>query len=118
MTMALRKPGCHALTAERRDEVLELAPQHTVARRGDALELLKGLPDGCSPLVFFDPQHRAVLDKLSFGNEHARQRGRFALPAMTDDYIDSVWGQGGRYRCSRTRLSGCGACAVPTWCRR
>jgi site-specific DNA-methyltransferase (adenine-specific) len=58
------------------------------ASRGDALALLRSLPDGCSPLVFFDPQHRAVLDDLKFGNEGARQKGRFALPAMTDDYID------------------------------
>jgi site-specific DNA-methyltransferase (adenine-specific) len=41
-------------------------------------------------LVFFDPQHRAVLDKLQFGNEGARQRGRSNLPAMTEAYIDAV----------------------------
>jgi hypothetical protein len=28
-----------------------------VALRGDALTLLRSLPDGCTPLVFFDP-HR------------------------------------------------------------
>jgi hypothetical protein len=39
---------------------------------------------------FFDPQFRAVLDKLKFGNESARQRGRAGLPAMSEDYIDSV----------------------------
>jgi site-specific DNA-methyltransferase (adenine-specific) len=60
------------------------------ALRGDALALLQSLPDGCTPLAFFDPQHRAVLDDLKFGNEHARQRGRFALPAMTELYIDSA----------------------------
>jgi site-specific DNA-methyltransferase (adenine-specific) len=58
------------------------------ARRGDALALLRSLPSGCSPLVFFDPQYRGVLDKLQYGNEGARQMGRFALPAMTDPYID------------------------------
>jgi site-specific DNA-methyltransferase (adenine-specific) len=52
--------------------------------------LLQSLSDGCTPLVFFDPQHRAVLDHLKFGNEGARQRGRAGLPAMTEDYIDSV----------------------------
>jgi site-specific DNA-methyltransferase (adenine-specific) len=56
--------------------------------RGDALTLLQSLPDGCTPLVFFDPQHRGVLDKLQYGCEGARQKGRFALPAMTADYID------------------------------
>jgi site-specific DNA-methyltransferase (adenine-specific) len=61
-----------------------------VVQRGDALVLLRSLADGCAPLVFFDPQHRAVLDKLKFGNEGARQRGRARLPAMTEDYIDAV----------------------------
>jgi site-specific DNA-methyltransferase (adenine-specific) len=61
-----------------------------VAQRGDALVLLQLLTDGCTPLVFFDPQHRAVLDKLKFGNEGKRQRGRAQLPAMSEDYIDAV----------------------------
>src|SRR5258708_36906003 len=43
-----------------------------VAQRGDALELLRSLPDACAALAFFDPQHRGVLDKLAFGNEGAR----------------------------------------------
>jgi site-specific DNA-methyltransferase (adenine-specific) len=59
-----------------------------VALRGDALRLLRSLPDGCTPLVFFDPQYRGVLDKLRYGNEGARQKGRFALPAMTGEFID------------------------------
>jgi len=59
------------------------------AQRGDALALLRSLPSGCSPLVFFDPQHRAVLDRLKFGNEGERQKGRAKLPAMTNDYIDA-----------------------------
>jgi hypothetical protein len=33
------------------------------ALRGDGLALLRSLPGGCTPLVFFDPQHRGVLDK-------------------------------------------------------
>jgi site-specific DNA-methyltransferase (adenine-specific) len=61
-----------------------------VALRGDALTLLRSLPDGCTPLVFFDPQYRGVLDKLRYGNEGGRQKGRFALPAMSSEYIDSV----------------------------
>jgi site-specific DNA-methyltransferase (adenine-specific) len=56
--------------------------------RGDALTLLRSLPDGCTPLLFFDPQFRGVLDKLQYGNEGARQKRRFALPAMTADYVD------------------------------
>jgi hypothetical protein len=47
-----------------------------IAQQGDALELLRSLPDTCAPLIFFDPQHREVLDKLKFGNEGARQRAR------------------------------------------
>ena len=61
-----------------------------VMQHGDALALLHLLPEAHTPLVFFDPQHRAALDKLKFGNEDARQRGRAGLPAMSDDYIDSV----------------------------
>jgi site-specific DNA-methyltransferase (adenine-specific) len=61
-----------------------------VMQQGDALTLLRLLPEACAPLVFFDPQHRAVLDNLKFGNESARQKGRAGLPAMSDDYIDSV----------------------------
>jgi site-specific DNA-methyltransferase (adenine-specific) len=30
-----------------------------------------------------------VLDKLAYGNEGARQRGRCTLPAMTDSFIDT-----------------------------
>ena len=59
------------------------------AQCGDALTLLRSLPAGCTPLTFFDPQHRAVLDKLKFGNEGERQRGRAKLPAMSEDYIDA-----------------------------
>ena len=60
------------------------------AQVGDALALLRSLPNNCSPLVFFDPQHRGVLDHLQFGNEGARQRGRARLPAMSEDYIDEA----------------------------
>src|SRR5215469_983693 len=71
--------------------MLERAPiALNVAQRGDALVLLRSLTDACTPLVFFDPQHRAVLDKLKFGNEGERQRGRARLPAMREDYIDAV----------------------------
>jgi site-specific DNA-methyltransferase (adenine-specific) len=41
-------------------------------------------------MAWFDPQHRAVLDKLAFGNEGARQCGRAQLPAMSEAYIDAV----------------------------
>src|SRR5262249_8125332 len=61
-----------------------------IAQQGDALDLLTSLPDACAAVAFFDPQHRGVTDKLKFGNEGARQRGRAGLPAMTEDYIDAI----------------------------
>jgi site-specific DNA-methyltransferase (adenine-specific) len=64
--------------------------QRNVTQFGDALALLRSLPDSCTPLVFFDPQHRTALDKLSYGNEGLeRQQARAALPAMSSDYIDA-----------------------------
>ena len=56
---------------------------------GDALTLLRSLSDACTPLVFFDPQHRSTLDRLQYGNEGVRQKERATLPAMTDSYIDA-----------------------------
>jgi site-specific DNA-methyltransferase (adenine-specific) len=64
--------------------------RQNTAQRGDALELLRSMAGGTVPLVFFDPEHRGVLDHLKFGNEGARQRGRHALPAMSKDYIEHV----------------------------
>ena len=40
-----------------------------IAQRGDALTLLRSLPDACSPLVFFDPQFRALLDRQKYSIE-------------------------------------------------
>jgi site-specific DNA-methyltransferase (adenine-specific) len=62
--------------------------KRNIAQKGDALDLLAVVPNACTPLVFLDPQHREVLDKLAFGNEGARQRGRAGLPAMTSEFID------------------------------
>jgi site-specific DNA-methyltransferase (adenine-specific) len=59
-------------------------------QQGDALALLQSLSDSCTPLMFFDPQHRSVLEHLKFGNEGARQRGRADLPPMTEEYIDTA----------------------------
>jgi site-specific DNA-methyltransferase (adenine-specific) len=62
-----------------------------MANRGDALTLLRWLPASCSPLVFFDPQHRSVLDRQRYGNEGVRQKARCALPQMSDAYIDQCY---------------------------
>jgi len=69
--------------------VLALPGPCDVAQRGDALTLLRSLPDGCTSLVFCDFQYRGVLDRLQYGNEGSRQRGRAELLAMTSNYIDA-----------------------------
>lgn len=53
----------------------------------DAVALLADLPDDVASLFFFDPQYRAVLDELAFGNEGERQSGRRALVQMTEETI-------------------------------
>jgi site-specific DNA-methyltransferase (adenine-specific) len=53
----------------------------------DGLALLQGLPDGSASAAFFDPQHRAILDRQRYGNEGARQSGRASLPAMSEATI-------------------------------
>jgi site-specific DNA-methyltransferase (adenine-specific) len=70
--------------------------QRNVAQRGDALELLRSLPDPCTRLVFFDPQHRENLDKLKYGNEGSRQHERCLLPQMPTDYIFECCREGTR----------------------
>jgi site-specific DNA-methyltransferase (adenine-specific) len=63
--------------------------QHNVAQADDSLALLRSLRDSCSPLVWFDPQFREVLDRQKYGNEGiGRQQARAALPAMTPEFID------------------------------
>ena len=72
--MFLRRPSSLG------DVVLEQARMTpNVVQRGDALALLRSLPDGCTSLVFFDPQYRGVLGHLQYGNEGSRQRGRFGF---------------------------------------
>lgn len=58
-----------------------------IGQEGDAVQLLRSLPEASARIGFFDPQFRGVLDKLAYGNEGARQRGRAALPAMSAEYI-------------------------------
>lgn len=63
------------------------AVKKNVRNKGDGLELLKSMEDGSATLVFFDPQYRAGLDKLKYGNEGARQIKRALLPSMNDEQI-------------------------------
>jgi len=53
----------------------------------DGLLLMKKLPNNAIPLAYFDPQYRGVLDKLRYGNEGQRQRGRATLPQMGQETI-------------------------------
>jgi hypothetical protein len=39
-------------------------------------QMLRGIEAESAALVFFDPQYRAILDKMSYGNEGARQGER------------------------------------------
>ena len=63
--------------------VLALPWPCDVALREDALTLLRSLPDGCTALVFFDPQYRDVLDKLKFRQRRGAAEG--SLHAAADD---------------------------------
>jgi site-specific DNA-methyltransferase (adenine-specific) len=55
--------------------------------KADGLDLLRGTPENYSKLVVFDPQYRGLPDKLKYGNEGKRQKGRFVLPQMSDSVI-------------------------------
>ena len=56
----------------------------------DGLKLLSELDSERAKIVFFDPQYRGVLDKLSYGNEgKSRGKQRSALPQMSEDVIKS-----------------------------
>jgi hypothetical protein len=80
-------PGNRTVADDRTETMSRF--QFNAVQHGDALTLLRSLRISCSPLAFFDPQYRGVMDKLKFGNEGARQKERFKLPAMTGDYIDA-----------------------------
>ena len=53
----------------------------------DGLDLMHQLPDASIKAVFHDPQYRALLDKMVYGNEGARQRGRCGLQQMDEPTI-------------------------------
>lgn len=53
----------------------------------NGVALLRALRDEEAGLAFLDPQYRAVLDQLAYGNEGDRQIGRAALPQMSDDDV-------------------------------
>jgi site-specific DNA-methyltransferase (adenine-specific) len=53
----------------------------------DGLILLSSLREETIATCFFDPQYRGLLDKLNYGNEGVRQRGRVNLSQMSEDTI-------------------------------
>jgi hypothetical protein len=40
-----------------------------------------------SKLVIFDPQYRHLMDRMKFGNEGERQKGRALLPQQSNSQI-------------------------------
>ncbi len=55
----------------------------------NGLQLLDNIKPNSIPVVFFDPQYRGILDKLSYGNEGKRQIKRAKLEQMDDKTIIS-----------------------------
>lgn len=55
----------------------------------DGLTLMQRLESQSVDLCFFDPQYRGVLDKMKYGNEGERQKGRAKLHQMSEDTIGS-----------------------------
>ena len=62
---------------------------YNTRQQGCGLALLDSLGPECAKVVFFDPQYRGVLDRLSYGNEGARQKGRANLKQMPEEMITS-----------------------------
>lgn len=54
---------------------------------GDGLDFMKCFPDGSVAAAVLDPQYRGIMERLSYGNEGARQKGRFGLEQMPDETI-------------------------------
>lgn len=51
------------------------------------LKLLSQIQNESIALAFFDPQYRGVLDKMKYGNEGERQKGRSMLYQMSEEMI-------------------------------
>ena len=53
----------------------------------DGLELIEKIDADSVSCCFLDPQYRGILEKLSYGNEGARQKGRALLEQMSEELI-------------------------------
>ena len=54
----------------------------------DGLKLISSLSDETVDASFFDPQYRGIMEKLDYGNEGARQKGRAQLKQMSESLIE------------------------------
>ena len=54
----------------------------------DGLVLLNAIPTESISCCFLDPQYRQVMDKMKYGNEGARQKGRATLTQMPQELIE------------------------------
>lgn len=69
---------------ETEDDILPLASLYDKRNYGmDGLNLLRRIPGGSIPLVFFDPQYDHLLRFMKYGNKE-RQKGRLALPPQNE----------------------------------
>lgn len=53
----------------------------------NGLDLLDNINEGVITACFFDPQYRGVMDKMKYGNEGERQKGRAELSQMSEETI-------------------------------
>ena len=53
----------------------------------DGIELIRNLPHNSVDACIFDPQYKSVLEKMKYGNEGARQKGRAKLQQMSEEVI-------------------------------
>ncbi len=53
----------------------------------NGLDLLYNINEAVITACFFDPQYRGVMDKMKYGNEGERQKGRAELEQMSEETI-------------------------------
>lgn len=55
----------------------------------DGIKLLCSLPEASIDACFLDPQYRGIMEKMDYGNEGSRQKGRALLEQMSEVIIIS-----------------------------
>ena len=61
--------------------------KYNFKNKTDGIDLLASLDSNSIKVAFFDPQYRGLLNKMSYGNEGARQENRCNLKQMSNDEI-------------------------------